>query len=199
MIGRHLLLGLFHHHGATFRPHHDLVLRLFELQHGDHSAALASREEGSLVHQVGQIGTGETRVPRAISAGLTSSASGTFAHVHFQDLLTTANIRQADHDLAVETTWTQQSRIQYVGTVGGGDDDDAFIAFKTIHFNQHLVQGLLTFVVTTTQTGATLATDRIDLINEDDAGEDFLACSNMSRTREAPTPTNISRSPNLKW
>ncbi|MNH39611.1 hypothetical protein D3C79_1008080 [compost metagenome] len=23
-------------------------------------------------------------------------------------------------------------------------------------------------------------------------GEDFLACSNMSRTREAPTPTNIS-------
>ena len=44
MIGRHLLLGLFHHHGATFRPHHDLVLRPFELQHGDHSAALASRE-----------------------------------------------------------------------------------------------------------------------------------------------------------
>ena len=52
------------------------------------------------------------------------------AHVHFQDLLTTANIRQTDHDLAVETTWTQQRRIQYVRTVGGGDDDDAFIAFK---------------------------------------------------------------------
>ena len=57
---------------------------------------------------------------------------------------------------------------------GGGDDDDALITFKTIHFNQHLVQGLLTFVVTTTQTGATLATDRIDLINEDDAGGGFL-------------------------
>ena len=76
--------------------------------------------------------------------------------MHFQDLFATTHIRQTDHDLAVETTRTQQGGVQYVRTVGGGDDDDAFIAFKTIHFDQHLVQGLLTLVMTTAQTGATL-------------------------------------------
>ena len=61
-----------------------------------------------------------------------------------------------------------------------------FIAFKTIHLDQHLVQGLLTFIVTTAQTGATLATDRIDFIDEDDAGE----ASWPVRTCHAPGGTD---------
>jgi len=32
--------------------------------------------------------------------------------------------------------------IQYVGTVGCGDDDNGMIAFKTVHLDQKLVQGL---------------------------------------------------------
>ena len=67
----------------------------------------------------------------------------------FQDLLTTANIWQADHDLTVKAARTQQRRVQYVRTVGGGDNDNAFVAFETVHLNQHLVQGLLTLIVTT--------------------------------------------------
>jgi hypothetical protein len=42
---------------------------------------------------------------------------------------------------------------------------------------------LLALIVTTAQTGATLAAYRINLIDKDDAGEFFLACSNISRTR----------------
>ncbi len=38
---------------------------------------------------------------------------------------------------------------------------------------------------------ATLATYGVDFIDEDNA-QPLAACSNMSRTRDAPTPTNIS-------
>ncbi len=174
VIGGHLLLGLFHHHGATFRPHHDLVLRLLELGHGDHAAALTSGEQGRFVDQVGQIGTGETGCTTGNQGCVDVIGQRHLAHVYFQDLFTTTDIRQTDHHLAIETTRTQQGRIQHIRTVGGGDDDNAFITFETIHFDQHLVQGLLTFVVTTTQTGATLAADSIDLIDKDDAGRGFL-------------------------
>ena len=69
--------------------------------------------------------------------------------MHFQDLLTTANIWQANYNLTVKATWTQQRRVQYVRTVSCGDNDNTFVTFETIHLNQHLVQRLLTFVMST--------------------------------------------------
>ncbi len=174
MISRHLLLGLFHHHGATFCAHHDLVLRLLELGHGHHTAALARREQSGFVDQVGQIGAGETRSTAGNQRRVDVIRQRHLAHMHLEDLLAATHIRQTDHDLTVETTRTQQCRIQYVRTVGSGDDDDAFIALKAVHLDQHLVQGLLAFIVTTAQTGATLATDGVNLIDEDDAGGGFL-------------------------
>jgi hypothetical protein len=44
------------------------------------------------------------------------------AKVHLENALTAAKIRRVDDDLSVETAWTQQRRIEYVGTVGGGDE-----------------------------------------------------------------------------
>src|SRR5690606_6114877 len=69
-----------------------------------------------------------------------------------------------------EATGTQQRRIQYVRTVGGGDHDHAVIAFEAVHFNQQLVQRLFAFVMATADTGATMATHGVDLVDEDDAG-----------------------------
>ncbi|CSB05729.1 Uncharacterised protein [Vibrio cholerae] len=59
--------------------------------------------------------------------------------MHFKNLLTTTHIWQAYHDLTVKTSRTQQCWVQHVRTVGCRDDNNAFIAFKTIHLNQHLV------------------------------------------------------------
>ena len=60
--------------------------------------------------------------------------------------------------------------VQDVGAVGGGDDDDALVGAEAVHLHQHLVQGLLAFIVTAAQTGAALAAHRVDLIDEDDTG-----------------------------
>ena len=94
--------------------------------------------------------------------------------MHFQYLLTTTDIRQANNHLTVKAAGAQQGRIQHVGTVGCRNNDNAFIALKTVHFNQQLVQGLLALVMTTAETRAAMATHRVNFVNEDNTGRLFL-------------------------
>ena len=77
--------------------------------------------------------------------------------MHFQDEFTATNIGQRYDYLAIKSARSQQRRIQNVRPVGGCDNDDAFGAFETIHLNQHLIQGLLTLIVPTTETSATMS------------------------------------------
>ncbi len=96
------------------------------------------------------------------------------AHVHAQDLLATAHVGQRHHHLAVEAARAQQRRIEHVGPVGGGNHDDALAAFEAIHLDQQLVQRLLALIVTTAEAGAAMAADRVDFVDEDDAGRMLL-------------------------
>src|SRR6185437_11732092 len=96
------------------------------------------------------------------------------AHVHLEDLLATAHVGQAHHHLAIEATRTQQRGIEHVGAVRRGDHDDAFRALETVHLDQQLVQRLLALVMTAAEAGAAMAADRVDLVDEDDAGRMLL-------------------------
>ena len=78
-------------------------------------------------------------------------------------------------DAAIEATRTQQRRIEDVGAVRGGDDDDAIVRFEAVHLDEELVEGLLALVVTAAEACATMTTDRVDLVDEDDAGRVLLA------------------------
>jgi hypothetical protein len=69
---------------------------------------------------------------------------------------------------------------------------DAAVDVEAVHLDQQLVERLLALVVAAAHAGAAVAADGVDLVDEDDAGAFSLACSNRSRTRLAPTPTNIS-------
>ncbi len=46
---------------------------------------------------------------------------------------------------------------------------------EAVHFDQQLVQGLLALIVTAAETGAAMAADGVDFIDEDDAGRVLLA------------------------
>ena len=94
--------------------------------------------------------------------------------MHAQDLLAAGEIRVGHGDLSVETARAQQRWIQDVWTVGGCHENHALAVTESIHLHQQLVQGLLALVVTAAHAGATLATDCVDLIHEDDAGRVFL-------------------------
>src|SRR6202043_2137696 len=59
--------------------------------------------------------------------------------------------------------------------VGGGDQDDALIRLEAVHLDEQLVQGLLALVVAAAETGPAMPADRVDLVDEDDAGRVLLA------------------------
>ena len=73
------------------------------------------------------------------------------------------------------TTWRSnrpgrsRGRVQHVRTVGRGDDDDPFVAVESVHLDQQLVERLLALVVPAAETRSTVAADRVDLVDEDDA------------------------------
>ena len=89
-------------------------------------------------------------------------------------LLASDDVGVGHHDLAVEAAGPQQRRVEHVGPVGGGDQDDAFIRLEAVHLHQELVERLLAFVITAAQAGAAMASDRVDLVDEDDAGRVLL-------------------------
>ncbi len=164
-----LLLFLGHDHGFALGAHHDLVFCQFELFHFNDALTGTGSEQRSLVHQVGQVSTGEAWRTTGNHGRSHIVTHRHFAHMYFQNLFATTDVRQTHHNLAVETAWTQQRRVQYVRTVGGGDDDNAVIHFEAVHLHQQLVEGLLTLIVTTAHASTTMATNSVDFVDENDA------------------------------
>ncbi len=56
-----------------------------------------------------------------------------------QDFFAAFDIRQGNDHLAVKPPWTQKGGIEYIGPVCGRYQDNAFIGFKSVHFNKELV------------------------------------------------------------
>ncbi len=76
---------------------------------------------------------------------------------------------------------------------------EALGSIKTIHLRKQLVQCLLTLIIAAAITAESrllpiASISSIKMIH----GAFFFASLNRSRTRDAPTPTNISTNPNLK-
>ena len=94
--------------------------------------------------------------------------------MHLKNSFSSLYIGIANVDLPVETTGTQQRTVKYILTVCCSHDDYAFVGAKTVHFNQQLVKGLLSFVMSAAQTCATLAAYGVDFVNEDDCGSSLL-------------------------
>ncbi len=144
------------------------VDRLFHLHHGDLGLAATGRQKGSLVDQVGEVGAGEARGATGQNPQLHVRTEGLALGVDLENALPPEDVGCIDHDLAVKTPGTKQSRIEDVGPVGGGDDDDTVVGVESVEFDQQLVERLLPFVVPTTEAGAAMTADGIDFVDEDD-------------------------------
>ena len=77
-------------------------------------------------------------------------------------------VRAVDRDLPVEAAGAQQRRVEDVGPVGGGDQDDAALDVEAVHLDEQLVEGLLALVVAAAEAGAAVPADGVDLVDEDD-------------------------------
>lgn len=59
-----------------------------------------------------------------------------FVYMYFEDLFVIFDVWQVYYYLVVEVVWMQQCWVQYVGMVGGGDDDYVFVFFEVVYFDQ---------------------------------------------------------------
>ena len=123
--------------------------------------------QGGLVDEVGEIRADEPRCRARddleVDVGGQRHATG----VHFQDGGAAATVGPVDDDAPVEAAGPEQGRIEDIGPVRGGDHHHGLALVEAVHLDEKLVEGLLPLVVAATETGAALATDGIELVDED--------------------------------
>ena len=81
-----------------------------------------------------------------------------------------------EENLSVDTSRTDQSRIQGFNLVGGHDDLDVTAIIESIKLVKKLKHGTLDFSFTTRRRIITLRTNRIDFVNENNGGG-VLSCN----------------------
>ena len=170
----------------------DAVDRLLEHFRRDDRLVLARGEQRGLVDDVGEVGARHSwrALGQAVEVGVLSD--GLALGMHLEDGPTTRDVGIADGDLPVETSRTQQCRVEDVGTVGRCDQDHARAVAEPVHLHEQLIQRLLALVVTTAETGTTLTADGVDLVDEDDARAVVLGLlEQIAHTRRTDTDEHL--------
>ena len=93
-----------------------------------------------------------------LRAGSTGGHTGDFVEIYvfryldlfcmdFQDGFPAQQVGQFHRNPTIETSGAGQCRVQRFRPVGSRQNNDAVVAFKTVHFGQQLIEGLLSLVV----------------------------------------------------
>ena len=175
MIRRDALFLVGEQHRFALGAHQHFVLGLLEVEHQDLLPVIARRIQRCLVDHVGQIGAGEARCSTSQNAKIDVVGNRHLAGVHAENLFASAHVRTSDNNTAIEAARPQQRRIENVGPVRRGDQNHAVVGLKAVHFDQQLIQGLLALVVSAAEAGAAMASNRVNFVDEDDAGSILLA------------------------
>jgi len=132
--------------------------------------AAPGRHDGGLVDQVGKIGAGEAGGQSGDLVEVDAAHQSYLGDVHLQDLQSARTIRPVDQHLAVETAGPQQGGIEHLRSIGGAEQDHAGHRIEPVELGEQLVERLFLLVVAAERAGAAAAAERIQLVDEDDAG-----------------------------
>ena len=88
--------------------------------------------------------------------------------MHLEDLLAALEIGQLHGHAPVKAAGARERRVERLGPVRGGEDDDAVVALEAVHLGQQLIERLLALVVAA-DLPVTLFADGVDLVDEHDA------------------------------
>src|SRR5256714_4763093 len=174
VVGRDLALVLREEPRLLLRAGHDAHDPLLQLLLLDDLLAAPRREQRRLVDEVREVGAGEAGRAGGERTEIDLGCEGLALRVHLEDPLAGDRVGPVDDDLPVEAAGAQERRVEDVGTVGGGDEDDVVLHLEAVHLDEQLVQRLLALVVAAAETGATVAADGVDLVHEDDARRRLL-------------------------
>mmetsp|Transcript_14486 Transcript_14486/g.36025 ORF Transcript_14486/g.36025 Transcript_14486/m.36025 type:complete len:284 (+) Transcript_14486:1163-2014(+) len=151
--------------------HDDAVARVLQAAHGDRLVAQARSVQRGHVDQVGQVGAGEAGGGARDGREFDIRCAWDGLEMALQDLLPALHIRVRHHHVAVEAAGAHQRLVQHLGEVGGGHHDDALARLEPVQLHQHLVQRHAHVLLVL---GVAVASDGVDLVDEDDAGRVLL-------------------------
>ena len=169
VVGNDLLLCIGDQAALALWAGHDAIECLCELVHANRALAPTCGEDRSFIHKVGKISSRESRRTAPDLFQVHRLVERLPLHVHLQDRNATLQVWAIKDHLAIESAWAQQRRIKHVRTVRGGDDNHVGTSLKAVHLHEDLIQRLLALIVRSAESGATLATDGVNLIDEHDA------------------------------
>src|SRR6266404_1345779 len=175
VIGRNAFLFVRDDHALALSAHQHFVLGQLEIMHGHNFFVVARRVERGFVHQVSEIGAGKSRRAARDDADVDIFTERNLARVNLQDALASTNVRTRNYDTPIKSSGSKQGRIQNVRPIRRSDQDHAVVRFKPVHLYQQLIQGLLALVMSSAEARAAMATNSVNLVNEDDAGRILLA------------------------
>ena len=136
----------------------------------DGGLVAARGEQRRLVDEVGEVGAGESRGPCGDDLQLHVVGDLDVLDVDAEDFLAALDVGLVDQHLAVEAARAQQGRVEHLGPVGRGHDDDALAAVEAVHLREQLVERLLALVVAAHRRLDADLAERVELVDEDDAG-----------------------------
>ena len=173
VVGRHRLL-LVRKNLLALRAHQQFVAGVLEVGHVDVVFVVPAGPEGGLVDQIADVGAGQADGARRQPLQIDVEVQRHVLAVDLEDRQAALVAGPIDRDVAVEPAGPQQGRIEHVGPVRGGHDDDRLVLGEAVHLAEDLVERLLALVVSAADAGAAVAAHGVDLVDEEDGRGVFL-------------------------
>src|SRR5262249_31432794 len=113
---------------------HDPIDGLLEIAHLHFTAVPADRQQRGFIHDVGEIGTYHSGGAGGDYFQIRVGRKFDSASVHLENLFSSFKVRPVDDDLPIESSGAQQGRVEHLGGIGGGHDDDTLGGVEPVHF-----------------------------------------------------------------
>ena len=162
------------HSALLLRSHSNFVDAFLNVCHRDFWSSRSCRQDCSFIEHVFNICTSKANCYFCKNFEINIVIKRLVASMNFQNSFSATNIWNIDVHLSVKPARSQKCWIKNIRTVGCCQNDYPFIWLKTIHFNKKLIESLLSFIISATKTGTTLATNSINFINKNNARFIFL-------------------------
>src|ERR1700751_2057399 len=106
--------------------------------------------------------------------------------MYFEYGLAAIEVGCVHHDLAIKATRAEQSPVEDLRTIGGGQDNNTGIGLEAIQLHQQSIESLFPLVVDRTHMDASLPADSVKFVDEYDAGRMLLGLlEQIAHTRGA--------------
>ena len=161
------LLLRCHHLCLLLKTADDAVYGVEEVLLAHHLAVVACCDEGSLVADVGDVGTGESRSLACQHVDVHLLVHLDRLQMHLEDVAALGEVWEVYVYLAVETSCTQKGLVEHVDAVGGSEDDDTGVGAEAVHLGEQGVQRVLSLVVAAHSRVAAAGTaDGVNLVDK---------------------------------